>query len=451
MKKFLMLIVLFIFVISLSSCGRQRKDYIPDESEYIEWDGNYIYYANLRCKTNLTDEEVYLSEVTLGDEVYDISRVLDSKFKNDKAYLTFYTYFGSYRREYHSFFLIYSLSEEKIEYIYKCEKEVSSFNKILLIKDTYVIFQGDGSLQKLNLITNELEEFDCDSYEINNNYLTAKTKDNLYVTSCDEFEFERLEISSNNYYIEKIDGRDILSIVQYKSEKIDDNTYLKVNLLYYDFLSKRIYNPIKYEDNKYIYYIEQKPNTFVLGDQTYFEYKSGKFKDVKITFEDLVLNNVLYQVRANENSVYLEEIYVFNSEKEYKINRLIDNRFEFIEITITKPLLSRYYTEFTSEYVYYNLSTNILEDYEYTFNIRYRDIYTYNGMKYYFKIEKVPTLMMKNYAYYFYRVNLETNEDELLQFFFEDDDRHIARMYKQYFLTDDLSEYYPYEQIIRNS
>ena len=67
MKKIInVIIVVFISLSFLTGCKIQ-DNITPKPEDYTEWDGNYFYYANYRCKTDMTEEEEYLSSVIVDD------------------------------------------------------------------------------------------------------------------------------------------------------------------------------------------------------------------------------------------------------------------------------------------------------------------------------------------------------------------------------------------------
>ena len=91
MKKTILIFMSVIFVSFISACnGNMSKNYEPDPSEYVEWDGNYFYFKNFRCTTNLKLEEPYITEITYNDKTYAIDEFNDCAFKVDKLHMTFY-------------------------------------------------------------------------------------------------------------------------------------------------------------------------------------------------------------------------------------------------------------------------------------------------------------------------------------------------------------------------
>ena len=106
-----------ILVSFISACnGNMAKNYKPDPSEYVEWDGNYFYFENFRCTTDLKVEEPYLTEITYNDKTYNIDKVNDCTFKDDKLHMTFS--FEVEEFESWTAYTIYSLENKEVEYLY---------------------------------------------------------------------------------------------------------------------------------------------------------------------------------------------------------------------------------------------------------------------------------------------------------------------------------------------
>ena len=106
MKKIInVIIVVFISLSFLTGCKIQ-DNITPKPEDYIEWDGNYFYYANYRCKTDMTEEEEYLSSVIVDDIEYEISGIKHYKFYENKVHMIAYIFDDS-------------ISNENLKYILK--------------------------------------------------------------------------------------------------------------------------------------------------------------------------------------------------------------------------------------------------------------------------------------------------------------------------------------------
>ena len=88
MKKILYFLTLLVLGFSLVSCkATHLEDIIPLESDYADWDGNYIYFDRYRCKTDGSDEEVLFNEIIYLDDVYEVIEVIDYLFYAQSSYI----------------------------------------------------------------------------------------------------------------------------------------------------------------------------------------------------------------------------------------------------------------------------------------------------------------------------------------------------------------------------
>ena len=163
MKKTLVIFMSLILVSFISACDvNKTNNYEPSPSDYVEWDGNYFYYKNYRCTTDLKVEEPYITEITYNEKTYAIDEVNHCKFKDDKLHMTFYLEVGpdtlSSEPERWSAYTIYSLDNKEVEYLYIYEHTGFDYeidlNKILDINDNYTIISGTGKISKIDITYN---------------------------------------------------------------------------------------------------------------------------------------------------------------------------------------------------------------------------------------------------------------------------------------------------------
>lgn len=391
MKKIIFVITLMFLLVGLVSCDRKSyKEYIPDDSQYADWDGNYFYYANYRCKSNLTDEETVINEVTYDSRTYKIDDVNDCKFKDDKLYLIFPVddAIGRYDREIYSLFIIYSYETNEIEYMYKYEEENENknwhFHEILLIEDWYLIVESDNYICKLDLTTNEVQVVNCDSFKICNEYIVITVDNEIFVANCDDFNFESIityhqsnVTVSFNYYVELIDGRPILIIHEY----VNKSGYIQLKC--YDLKNKEMVELVNCSSKKRISFNKENSSVFILGDEMSIE-----FSDEGISNRKLIANNILYRIRADKESVYLEEVFVFNSNIQYIIDEFNKDLICLISTEYSKSFLSIHYNKIKSDVVYFDITTKSFLDCEDVYTKQeVIDIAEFNGFNYYFKRE----------------------------------------------------------------
>ena len=339
MKKIMFIFISLILVSFISACdGNMAKNYEPDPSEYIEWDGNYFYFKNFRCTTDLTVEEPYITEITYNDKTYAIDEVNHCTFKDDKVHMTFYIEVGIdslvSETERWSAYTIYSLENKKVEYLYIYEHTGFDYeidlNKILDIGENYVVISGTGKITKIDITSNEIETMYCDSYEVKNGYAVIKDGNELLSSTIEDFKFEKimdlLNVSSRfHYYIHNVNDKPYLQIIdQTSSNAIGE--YININsLTYYDFESKTFYELVKFEDNKSLSIDSNNTSMFILGEPKLKEYNPYTPDDKHLEYKLFIDNNILYTVEFNENDcIKLKELHHFESTKhneEYTINK----------------------------------------------------------------------------------------------------------------------------------
>ena len=258
MKKTILIFMSLILVSFISACnGNMSKNYEPDPSEYVEWDGNYFYFKNFRCTTDLKLEEPYITEIIYNDKTYAIDEVNDCTFKDDKLHMTFYFEVEEFERW--TAYTIYSLENKEVEYLYIYEHTGYDYeidlNKILDISDNYAVISGTGKISKIDITSNEIETIKCNSYEVKNGYAVVKDENELLVSTIEDFNFEKIMDLSNvssrfDYYIHNVDDKPYLQIIDQTSSNINGQ-YLNTNsLTYYDFESKNFYELVRFADNK---------------------------------------------------------------------------------------------------------------------------------------------------------------------------------------------------------
>ena len=309
MKKIALIFMSLILVSFISSCyGNMAKNYTPDPSEYIEWDGNYFYFENYRCTSDLKVEEPYITEITYNDKTYAIDEVNYCTFKDDKLHMTFYFEVGEFERW--TAYTIYSLENKEVEYLYIYEHTGYDYeidlNKILYISDNYTVISGTGKISKIDTASNEIETIYCDSYEVKNGYAVIKQKNELLASTIENFKFEKIMDLSNvsshfDYYIHNINDKPYLQIIDQTSSNVNGH-YMNTNsLTYYDFESKSFYELVKFEDNKSLSIDTNNTGKFILGEPKLVGYNGYTPDDKHLEYKLFIDNNILYTVDFNED------------------------------------------------------------------------------------------------------------------------------------------------------
>lgn len=431
MKKTICIISFILLILFLTSCDiRSRDEYIPDESEFAEWDGNYFYYGNYRCKTDLTEEETYISELVIDDKTFEIKELYDYEFYNDKIYITCsiddgYTSDTYYRSVYYSVFLIYSFESNEVEYVYKNPTEnegvYASLNNIAMVDDAYAIISGNGCIRKLDLTTNEITDKPCSFYEVKYGYIALYASGVFYVANSDDFRFKSIKTVDDwqniyrdvDFFIFEKDGKILLEIIV----KLDIFTTENASLDFYDFEKDKLYNFINLSDKRSISYNPIIPYIFIVGKERVLQYRHNKLESKEI---EIVDNNILYTINVDEAGVSLNEIEKYSADSEYKISAYKNGFLSVRARVFDKSFNSDYYNEL--HYYYYQFNVKELKFMEYVGDLEQILIYEDDEVKYYFKIDYFTPgyLMSSETVFYLYKYDKNTKKEFLLQFFFED-------------------------------
>ena len=421
--------------ISISGCNNGENKYKPNPEDYIEWDGNYFYYANFRCATDLTVEEPYLTEITYNEKVYAIDEVNHWAFKDDKLHMTFYIEVGLEslysETERWSAYTIYSLENKEVEYLYIYEHTGFSYeidlNKILDIKDNYTIISGTGKISKIDITSNEIETIYCDSYEVKNGYAVIKDENELLVSTIEEFKFEKImdlsTVSSHfDYYIHNLNDKPYLQIMD-QTSSIINGQYINTNsLTYYDFESKNFYELVKFEDNKSLSIDSNNTSMFILGEPKLVGYNGYTPDDKHLEYKLFVDNNILYTVEFDkDDGIKLKELHYFKSIKnneEYTIKKIEDNIVYLNKRYFNKPQTHLYYNRIDTSIVYFDIEKySFIDKEEHDYDNRII-LAEYGNIIYYVETKIKTAFMAESTIYYYlYRYDKVTQEKGLLKYF----------------------------------
>ena len=370
MKKAMLIFISLILVTFISACdGNMGKNYAPDPSEYVEWDGNYFYYKNYRCSTDLKVEEPYITEITYNDKTYAIDEVNDCTFKDDKLHMTFCFEVGEF--ENWTAYTIYSLENKEVEYLYIYEHTGYDYeidlNKILDISDNYAVISGTGKISKIDITSNEIETIYCDSYEVKNGYAVIKDENELLAATIEDYKFEKIMDLSNvssrfDYYIHNVEDKPYLQIIDQASSNINGQ-YININsLTYYDFENKNFYELVKFEDNKSLSIDSNNTSMFMLGEPKLVKYNPYTPDDKHLEYKLFVDNNILYTIELDvDNGIELKELYHFesiNHNEEYTLNKIEENIIYLNKRYFNKPQNHMYYNRIDTSIVYFDIENN---------------------------------------------------------------------------------------------
>lgn len=430
MKKSIFIFMSLILVPFISACnGNMAKNYKPDPSEYVEWDGNYFYFENFRCTTDLKVEEPYITEITYNDKTYNIDEVNDCTFKDDKLHMTFS--FEVEEFESWTAYTIYSLENKEVEYLYIYEHIGYDFeidlNKILDISDNYAVILGTGKISKIDITSNEIETIYCDSYEVKNGYAVIVDDNELLASTIEDFNFEKIMDLSNvssrfDCFIHNVSDKPYLQIIDQTSSNVNGQ-YINTNsLTYYDFESKNFYDLVKFEDNKSLSIDSNNTSMFILGEPKLVKYNGYTPDDKHIEYKLFIDNNILYIVELGEDDrIKLKELYTFESTKhneEYTINKIEDNIIYLNKRYFNKSQNHMYYNRIDTSIVYFDIDKSSFidkEEHDYDSKIILAE---YGNIVYYVKTKRQGVYMAEDKVhFYLYRFDKITQEEGLLNYF----------------------------------
>ncbi len=432
MKKLICIITLLFSVCLISACScdiNREANYEPKPDEYIEWDGNYFYYENFRCTTDLCVEEPYITEVTYDENVYSIDSVYHSVFGGDKLHMTFETQVASDEEPRVCYaYMIYSLESQQVEFLYLQEFTEPIYNndlyKIVGVGNNYAVFQGNGKISKLDLTSSKMEFVNCISYEVKHGYAVVMYDNKLFASDLDAFDFKPImSITNSNskpdYFIQSIDGRILLQITDQSTAVVDDKSVGVSSLTYYDFEGDTFYELVKFQDSKLLSIDTKNTSTFILGEPKWIGYNGYTSGDEHLEYKLLVDNNILYTVTFDESrGVEIKELYAFEKGKEYKINQFENNIIHLNKKTPNKPVSHKYYNRIDSSREYFDLDKmKILDKEEHDYNNRIT-IAEYGDVVYYIETKVVTGFMAGSTVhYYLYRFDKTTKQKGLLKYF----------------------------------
>ncbi len=427
MKKTFLIIMSLILVSLISGCN--KVNYTPDPSDYVEWDGNYFYFENFRCTTDLKVEEPYVTEITYNDKTYAIDEVNDCTFIDDKLHMTFGFEVGEFEKW--TAYAIYSLENKETEYLYIYEHTGYDYeidlNKILDINDNYAVISGTGKISKIDITSNEIETIYCDSYEVKNGYAVIKCENELLGSLIEDFNFEKImdltDVSSRfDYYIHNVNDKPYLQIIdQTSSTAIGE--YININsLTYYDFKSKNFYELVKFEDNKSLSIDSNNTSMFILGEAKLVGYNGYTPDDKYLEYKLIIDNNILYTVEFDEDDgMKLKELHYFestNHNEEFTINKIEDNVIYLKKRYFNKPQNHMYFNRIDTSIVYFDIEKNSFIDIDEEHNYDSKIIIAqYGNIVYYVKTKRQRVYMAEpNIHYYLYRFDKTVQEEGLLYY-----------------------------------
>ena len=424
MNKFFRLLIICIVGCLLTSCV---KIFTPSEP-HIGWDGNYFYYNNYKCQTNLTNEEYLIETIEYNNKKYTMYHRQQSVLKKEKLHMICGLKEVSNAEEQHPFpstfaYIIYSLIDNNIEYFISwddlCPRE------ILEVNDTYTIIFANRDNYNFSLLKVDINNNIVNTYDYNHNswskvyssngYIAFKKNDEILVGTSKDFTFKSLdyqikpETTKINIKTITVNNRNILQIVEESTIHISGYPTEIHNLTYYDFDNNKYYELVKFEDKKYFdasthyFDVQRYEELFILGTPTPILCKEKKEEVTKI----VRLNSILCSISINGDNLIINEKFKFDENREYYIGRQDEMFLTFSFRELSKDWLGNYSLSHVRQSQYMEKGNYKLLDlgsYEDVFYISHTaDVF------YYIKTVRRPSLMGPNFDYYLFRKDATNN------------------------------------------
>lgn len=423
MKKIIVIITLVLLSFTLVGC-KSYEDYIPLEEAYGSWDGNYIYYGNVRCKTTGEDEQLLVEEIYYNEQIYKIDSLQKFDYINNDVYMIMS--FNNENDQYINVFLKYDIMNKAVEILFVEEENyiVDFFileNRYFFLKirkyeenyqfDEYYIRYDSQNKTFINFIEYNL-------VQVLDNIILFTKSGITYYTKYDDINFieiGRLEngynklVSINNKkYLLNISSSYAAPYVYYKSLSI------------YDFETNKLHNIIDYNDGKqfelindeYIIFYQTKPYEYVSS------LKNMSSKKYEILKHYLNVNNVLSKI--DYTTMKINDIYTFEEKDiDYTYGYIEDNRYYIVSERVIRGNQINQGDVKTQEYVL-SLSTFKLTKYSSVkkeSSSYVRDEIIVDNYSYYWESHSIVPMMSSSRVNFLYREDKTTKEVKVMQFF----------------------------------
>jgi len=441
LKKIILGLIILISSFYLISCNK-LEDVIPEISEYGNWDGNYIYFENYKCKTTGEDEQILIPEFVYEEITYEFDDVTSYKIINNNIYMNMRTKTidSNDHTIYHYFIIKYSIEEQNYQIIKKFDSNEGSTYRIVGHASHYVVlvsYDLNSTQDKLTILNTENNQMsiieNINYYKLLDNYLVIAQSAMIKYANIEDLIFTEISTYENAaVFLVKKDGKQYFRILKSKDFYVDNiglNYYNELE--YYDIETKKLHILISEKDKKHITFINEE--YFFTKETKVFEYYLDDYnsksciKQKKLTKELLDVNNKICQIDFENMKVIIK--YEFdNKNANYEIDKKINNYLVLTEETIKKGTAL---TDGGYRYSYYelNLDNFKLTNINVILNNSQIEVdnsddalmeITYNNISYYIDIKKYGPLLARDTAHYLYSYDEETKVETLLQFYIDD-------------------------------
>ena len=440
LKKIILGLIILISSFYLISCAN-LEDIIPNETEYGNWDGNYFYFENYKCKTTGEDEQILIPEFTYEEKTYTYDEVMSYKIINNNIYMNMRTTRIDFndKQVYEYFIIKYMIEEQNYQIIKKFDNFEGSKYRIVGYTNNYIVLSSYDSnttqdeLTIININNNQISIIkNVNYYTLLDNYLVIAKSETFQYAKIDDLIFTDFTTYEDaSVFLVTKNNKQYFKIIK-SINYFDTNNSLNYynELEYYDIEAKKLYTVLSDEDKKHITFINDE--YFITREWKIFEfyrddYSRSCIKHRKLTETILDVNNKIYQIDFNNNLEISIKYEFENEDAKYTIYKKTKNSIIFKEETIKKGTSL---TEGGYRYDYYELN---LDNFKLTKSNSYINTnretedsdeslgeITHNNLSYYVKMKRYGGLLSQNTAYYLYSYDEEKQVETLLQFFIKD-------------------------------
>jgi len=443
MKKILIILISFIPLLSLISCScTSYEDLEPAESEFSEWDQNYIYFCNYRCKTTGEDEEVLITDITYNNVLYTVDCVSDYEFKDDDIYMCLRASsdLDTINENGVNFVVTYSIRDKTTKIIFFTDNYDLFVSYIKYIHDDYMVLIEYSSYNHGRVLKIDLSDYstkyitDLEDFWVQGDYVLTKKDNLLKYTNLNNDTYDFIDIgpisSGSCLQMLYICGKYLMRIWQ---NKVENGTHFST-LYYYDFDKNEVYYVWDKDFNKELTLIGDE--YFIVSDYSSYDYYTGFIESYhKSSFIDFYhkreifsaimhVNNELYKLNFDDE-ITCSKIYTFEDDASDYTNAYISEDGDIVGTKKWVKKGSPFLIEGGTKKMGYKLDLETLE-LQKCEDIEESNAYEpireieFGNSKYYFEKKRYGGIE-KNYVYFFYKYNIETDEKFLMQFFSYDE------------------------------
>ena len=439
MNKLLAGVSILFFSTSLVKCTYTYEEIKPLDEDMGEWDGNYIYKGNIRCKTTGEDESILIEELVVEDKVYTIDYINDYFYKDDHIYMLLeskeYTEDLSTLITKHSFLVDYSIANQNYEVVYSMSDETAVLHSFYEFDDFAFIRidKSFGSLIKFDFKNNQIDHmnealYDLYDYDfVGNNVLIIYKDQMIKYTYCDEINLVDIRATeladTHNLFYSWIDDKYlcIKSNEGVYNSAVDSYVYYS-SLEVYDFSKNKLSSIFSSKDCMEIEYIT--PYYFIKGKTTAYEYVSSIKNLQSNRYERLTANLLTHNSLCKidyENATY-SPVYEFeDKDVDYSNGYIEDNKYYISSTYIVEGSQFKTGGYKHKEYI---LDLNKLKLRRKNFENKKQNTVpernssiVYGDYEYYLTSRNYGSWLGGHTAFYLNRKNLVTGEEKVMQFF----------------------------------